>query len=118
MRYPDPDEILSGEIGEWLASLEQEREAASKTGLKRLAVTVPVILGALLYALLAEWGDWLNVSFAGLVALGLAYSWARAPVRALMPALKIELNSEIARAMELEYQPYPDANFAFQCAEY
>ncbi len=118
VQYPDPDLILSGELGDWLRVLEDERRVAQRKGLKRLALTIPIISGVLLFSLVANDANWLKQIFAALGALGLAYAWAQAPARAIMPAVKTEINTEIARAMKLEYQAYPDANFAFDCGQY
>ncbi len=109
---------MQGELGVWLASLEDERRAANRKGLVRLAFTLPVVLGALLFSLVALDGNWLNKILGTLAILAFVYMWAQAPARALMPAVKIETNTEIARAMKLEYQAYPNANFAYECGTY
>lgn len=116
--YPDPASILSGELGEWLAGLEEERRAATRKGVIRLAIALPIALIALTYVFVTAETGWLGKVVGALTVLGLIYVWAQAPTRAIMPALKIEFNAEIARAMELEYAPYPEANFAYECATY
>lgn len=118
MRYPDPDEILSGELGDWLDWVDSERKDATRTGLWRLALALPALWGAILVHIFGFDGDWEGILLPGFGATGLIFYWAQKPGSALMPAVKTELNTEIAKAMELEYQAFPAPTFAFEFGKY
>lgn len=114
MRYPDPGEILSGELGDWLAELKSKRRKAKKTGLLRLAIALPMVALALYFF---DFGLLGSIT-GGMIGAGIVYGWAQEPARDLMVDVKIEINAAIARAMDVEYIPFSNPNFAFECASY
>ncbi|MEP0390901.1 MAG: DUF3137 domain-containing protein [Erythrobacter sp.] len=118
MQYPDPDEILTGELGDWLEWVDGERRAATRKGLWRLALILPVLWIAILVDIFGFDGEWQAIVVLGLPVTGLIFFWAQLPGKALFSSIKTELNTQIAKELELEYQAHPSSNFAFDCGTY
>ena len=104
---PDPDALLAGPLGQWLASQQGAREEAKATAQARrrkgfiAAFGIFVVMSLLARDL--EAGFW----FGGFVAL-LAWAWGEMAKTAVTKSIKGGINGALAEALGLTYAMEPD----------
>ena len=99
---PDPDALLAGPLGQWLAGQQQLRDdtRATVTRRRRWAIVGAVVLGGLALLLFRD----LEAMFwAGIVVGGGGFAWAQAAAQPVTNAIKGQINGAVARALELEF---------------
>lgn len=118
MRIPTPDSLLAGPLGTILASHEDERRNARRKSWLRLLIAGPIAIAAFLYGVFGFDGDLAGKMIAGGVAALGVFRWTQSPKRHVSEAVKSDINSAIAQAMDLEYSAEVEPGWSFEWAEY
>ena len=100
---PDPDALMAGELGQWLASQGEARDEAKRVARKRLRMGLAAAAGVFLVALLLSGGDLGDAMWFGGAAAAGAFAWSEMAKRQVVEKIKGGINDAIARALEMEY---------------
>jgi len=100
---PDPDKLLAGELGTWLASQGDSRTDAKATARKRLGLGIAAALVVAFFTtLISGIGDALKF---GLFVAALGYAWGEMAKRKVVQRIKGGINEAIARALDMTFTP-------------
>ncbi len=99
---PDPDALLAGPLGEWLAGQQSLRDETRATVARRRrwGIIGAVVLGALALVLFQDIEATLWV---GMMVGGGGFVWAQAAAQPVTNAIKGQINGAVAKALELEF---------------
>lgn len=99
---PDPDTLLAGELGEWLASQNQDREAtkARAARIRNWGIMAACAVAALIVLVGGDVGAALQFGF--FVGMG-GFGIAELSKRTVTSRIKGGINGAIARALDMEF---------------
>jgi hypothetical protein len=99
---PDPDALLAGPLGQWLAAQDEARATAKATSRRRMTIGIVagLAIGLVVLAVSHDAG-WTMTS--AMLCFGLGAASARAARRAVTNTLKQEINGAIAEALGLRF---------------
>lgn len=100
----DVQSLMQGELGQWLASQVEMREAARKKAYNRWFMGGIALLPALafLWFLPFSLGDFKGIL--SLIAIGGVGAWGYAPISEAKKAIKVGINSAIASSLGIAYE--------------
>ncbi len=101
---PDIDELLSGELGQWLQGQTLVRDEAREKSNSRLVIAAFVVLPALAFIWFSPIGIGQLGIFLSVVIVGAAGWWVYAPRAKAIKQTKEGINAALARALGLEYE--------------
>jgi hypothetical protein len=99
---PDPDALLAGPLGEWLAAQQGLREEARAkvAHRRRLAIGGAAAVGIIMLMLTRD----IEIALAfGFVAGAGGFIWAQAAATPVMRAIKDGINQAVAKALDLDF---------------
>lgn len=100
----DVQGLMGGELGEWLGQQAHMREAAKEKAHTRWTWGAAILLPILAWVWFGpEWG-FVMKSFVTLIAGFAVGSWGYAPIAEAKQAVKVGINSAIARSLGISYE--------------
>lgn len=99
---PDPDALLAGPLGQWLAAQQSLRDQ-TKITVKRRRRWALIGAVALAGIMLVLTGDLEAMIWVGVIVGGVGYAWAQAAAQPVTSAIKGQINGAVAKALDLEF---------------
>lgn len=113
---PNVETLMAGGLGEWLASQENVRAEAKRTGKQR--ITWGLIGGAVVFVVLLVAGAGFGWAFGGAALLaGGGFAWANAATGPVIASIKQQMNNRIANALGLEFSAAATPGPEFQLGQ-
>ena len=99
----DVDALMAGELGQWLAGQDAERKAAREKAMTRWTWGAALAFSPLAFVWLGpNWfGSW-RIVMTAVIALGVS-AWGYHPIAEATKAIKVGINSAIAKSFGLSY---------------
>ncbi|WP_390583021.1 DUF3137 domain-containing protein [Erythrobacter sp. MTPC3] len=113
----DVQGLMAGELGDWLSDQSIMREKAKKTAFNRWFFGGIILLPILAFLWFGPFGEWrMFVSFAGIAGVS---AFGYQPIHEAKKAIKVGINSAIARSLGIEYQHEVEPGAEFEaCKRY
>lgn len=117
IEYPDTDQLMAGELGQWLDSNKDMRINAAREFHRRrmLASAIVIPFTGILFL-----GTSIDIIFKivfSMFAMILALIWTQLPRNKAQQTIKLGINSAIASALGLHYESECDKTAGFKLAE-
>lgn len=113
----DVNKLMGGELGSWLDSQQDMRAQAKKNASNRWTIATVVVLPLLAFLWFGpDWGSGMKIMISA-VGIGGGYAWGYMPIAKAKQAIKIGINSAIARELGLYYSHEVHAGSEFDDAK-
>ena len=100
---PDPDALMAGPLGQWLAGQNDMREAAkAKASRIRNWAIMAACAAAFVIVLVSPWGVGRALQFGFFIGAG-GFGWAEFSKRSAISTIKGGMNEAIAHALDMHY---------------
>src|SRR6056297_1377814 len=99
----DVNSLMSGELGEWLASQAEMRASAREQAASRWTWGAALLMPVFAFVWFAPWFDGWRLMVFAIGAIAVA-TWGYQPIDKARKAIKVGINGAIARSLGIAYE--------------